>query len=86
MLAAPAAEAAALEARLAEEATKLGGGMTDDATWNAVRIEQGLPRFGVEFDTTHYPQEAALEKLAVSFQKGCYLGQEVVYMLRSAAT
>ena len=56
--------------------------MADDATWDAVRIEHGLPRFGVEFDTTHYPQEAALEKLAVSFQKGCYLGQEVVYMLQ----
>ena len=82
VLAAPAAEAAALEARLATVAAKLGGGMTDDATWNAVRIAHGLPRFGVEFDTTHYPQEAALEKLAVSFQKGCYLGQEVVYMLQ----
>ena len=72
----------AFEARLAEEAAKLGGVVADDATWDAVRIEHGLPRFGVEFDTTHYPQEAALEKLAVSFQKGCYLGQEVVYMLQ----
>ena len=82
MLAAPAAEAAAFEARVAEAVAKLGGVVADDATWEAVRIEHGLPRFGVEFDTTHYPQEAALEKLAVSFQKGCYLGQEVVYMLQ----
>jgi tRNA-modifying protein YgfZ len=78
----PAAEAPAFEARLAEEVAKLGGVVADDATWDAVRIEHGLPRFGVEFDTTHYPQEAALETLAVSFQKGCYLGQEVVYMLQ----
>jgi len=82
VLAAPAAEAAAFEARLAEEVAKLGGVVADDATWDAVRIEHGLPRFGAEFDTTHYPQEAALETLAVSFQKGCYLGQEVVYMLQ----
>ena len=82
VLGVPAADAAAFEARLAEEVLALGGVVADDATWDAVRIEHGLPRFGVEFDTTHYPQEAALEKLAVSFQTGCYLGQEVVYMLQ----
>jgi len=82
VLGAPAAEAAAFRAGLADAMTKLGGVVADDATWDAVRIEHGLPRFGVEFDATHYPQEAALEKLAVSFQKGCYLGQEVVYMLQ----
>jgi folate-binding protein YgfZ len=83
VLAAPAAEAAKLEAKLAEAAAALGGVLADEATWEAVRIELGLPRFGVEFDTTHYPQEAALEKLAVSFSKGCYLGQEVIYMLEN---
>jgi folate-binding protein YgfZ len=82
VLAAPAADATAFEARVSEAATKLGGMLVDEATWDAVRIEHGLPRFGVEFDTTHYPQEAALETLAVSFEKGCYLGQEVVYMLQ----
>ena len=82
VLGAPAADAAALEARLRETTATLGGVFADDATWDAVRIEHGLPRFGVEVDTTLYPQEAALEKLAVSFSKGCYLGQEVVYMLQ----
>jgi folate-binding protein YgfZ len=51
--------------------------------WEAKRIEHGQPRFGVEVDATLYPQEASLEKLAVSFDKGCYLGQEVVYMLEN---
>ncbi len=83
VLAAPAADCTALGAKLAKAAAELGGGITDDATWNAVRIDHGLPRFGVEFDTSLYPQEAALEKLAVSFDKGCYLGQEVVYMLEN---
>jgi folate-binding protein YgfZ len=82
VLAAPATEAADLEARIAAEVARLGGVVVDDETWNEVRIAHGLPRFGVEFDATHYPQEAALEKLAVSFSKGCYLGQEVVYMLQ----
>ena len=83
VLAAPAAEAAALDARLAAEVATLGGVVADAATWEAVRIEHGLPSFGVEVDATLYPQEAALEKLAVSFSKGCYLGQEVVYMLEN---
>src|SRR5690606_38101683 len=51
--------------------------------FDALRVERGLPRFGGEFDTTFYPQEANLEKLAVSFDKGGYLGQEVVYMLEN---
>ena len=60
-----------------------GALLGDPARFEAMRIERGLPRFGVDFDTTHYPQEAGLEKLAVSFDKGCYLGQEVVYMLEN---
>src|SRR5262249_12260625 len=35
------------------------------------------------FDKNFYPQEASLEGVAVSFSKGCYLGQEVVYMLEN---
>jgi hypothetical protein len=57
--------------------------LVDEAAWEARRIEYGLPRFGVEVDATLYPQEASLEKLAVAFDKGCYLGQEVVYMLEN---
>jgi folate-binding protein YgfZ len=71
-----------LGARIADAAAALGGALGDDATWNALRIERGIPRFGVEVDTSLYPQEASLETLGVSFQKGCYLGQEVVYMLQ----
>jgi folate-binding protein YgfZ len=52
-----------------------------DEAWEASRIERGMPRFGADFDGTTYPQEASLEKRAVSFSKGCYLGQEVVCML-----
>ncbi|MBX3188715.1 MAG: folate-binding protein YgfZ [Labilithrix sp.] len=83
VIAVPVAEKAEIEARLAEEAARLGGAFASDEAWEAVRVEQGLPRFGVEVDATLYPQEASLEKLAVSFSKGCYLGQEVVYMLEN---
>ena len=53
----------------------------DPAGWNALRLECAVPQFGSDFGDTTYPQEANLEKIAVSFDKGCYLGQEVVCML-----
>jgi folate-binding protein YgfZ len=75
--------AGATEDALRSAVERLGGAFGGEAEWEALRIERGLPRMGVEFDSTMYPQEAALETLAVSFDKGCYLGQEVVYMLQN---
>lgn len=57
------------------------GEVGDHDGWEALRLERGIPAFGVDFDDKTYPQEASLEKRAVSFDKGCYLGQEVVCML-----
>lgn len=51
------------------------------AGWLRARVEFGIPEMGVDFTPDNYPQEAALERDAVSFQKGCYLGQEAVFML-----
>ena len=59
----------------------VGAEVGDEDVAETLRLEQGVPRFGVDFDETTYPQEAGLEKTAVSFSKGCYLGQEVVCML-----
>lgn len=50
--------------------------------WEVLRIEGNVPRFGVDFDDQNFPQEASLEGRAVSFNKGCYLGQETVFMLQ----
>jgi folate-binding protein YgfZ len=47
--------------------------------YEAYRVIAGVPRFGVDFDSSYLPQEAALER-AVHFKKGCYLGQEAVAM------
>src|SRR5262249_31294584 len=46
-----------------------------------VRIERGRPRFGVDIDEDTIPQEAGLNERAVSFTKGCYVGQETVARL-----
>jgi folate-binding protein YgfZ len=45
------------------------------------RIESGRPRYGVDLDDTVIPQEAGLNERAVSFTKGCYVGQETVARL-----
>ena len=59
----------------------VGGVFGDAAGWEALRVSRAIPRFGADFDGATYPQEVGLEKTAVSFSKGCYLGQEVVCML-----
>jgi folate-binding protein YgfZ len=46
-----------------------------------LRIESGRPRYGVDLDDTVIPQEAGLNDRAVSFTKGCYVGQETVARL-----
>jgi aminomethyltransferase len=43
-----------------------------------LRVEAGLSRFGVDFGPENFPQETGQEETAVSYTKGCYLGQEVV--------
>jgi folate-binding protein YgfZ len=52
-----------------------------EQTAETLRIERGRPRFGVEIDETTMPQEAGLHERAVSYTKGCYIGQETVARL-----
>ncbi|WP_322802293.1 YgfZ/GcvT domain-containing protein [Thermoflexus sp.] len=50
------------------------------ATWEIWRIEQGIPAWGRELTERVNPLEAGL-RFAISFQKGCYIGQEVIARL-----
>jgi tRNA-modifying protein YgfZ len=52
-----------------------------EAAAEIVRVESGRPRYGVDIDDTTIPQEAGLNERAVSFTKGCYVGQETVARL-----
>jgi folate-binding protein YgfZ len=54
----------------------------DEAAREVVRLRRAIPRYGVDFDEHNYPQEVGLKAL-VSFNKGCYLGQEVVCTLEN---
>jgi folate-binding protein YgfZ len=64
---------AALQAR--------GATPVSETAAECVRIEHGRPRYGIDLDDTVIPQEAGLNERAVSFTKGCYVGQETVARL-----
>lgn len=73
---------AALDA-LARAAAAVGGARVSMEGFELARVRAKRPRFGVDFDDHNYPQETGLEPRAVSFDKGCYLGQEVICMLEN---
>jgi folate-binding protein YgfZ len=52
-----------------------------EAAAEVLRVERGRPRYGVDLDDSVIPQEAGLNERAVSFTKGCYVGQETVARL-----
>jgi folate-binding protein YgfZ len=67
--------------RVTDVVARLFGAGAHDITadaWDTLRIEAGLPLFGVDMDTDTIPLEAGLEARAISQSKGCYVGQEVV--------
>jgi folate-binding protein YgfZ len=77
----PAVEIVAQVERLTEIRTALlaaGAVDLDHADLEVLRIEEGMARFGADMDGERLPMEAALTRDAIHFQKGCYLGQEVV--------
>lgn len=51
-----------------------------DADWDRLRIERLVPLYGTDFFETTSPHEASLERRCISWEKGCYLGQEAVCM------
>ena len=58
--------------------TAAGAMPLEQSTAEALRIESGVPLFGVDMDGETIPLEAGIEARAISFTKGCYVGQEVV--------
>jgi tRNA-modifying protein YgfZ len=72
-----ASQAAALAQALYER----GASPASERAAEIVRVERGRPRYGVDLDDSVIPQEAGLNERAVSFTKGCYVGQETVARL-----
>jgi folate-binding protein YgfZ len=67
--------------RLAELLLVRGAARVREQAAECLRIERGRPRFGIDLDESTIPQEAGLNERAVSFTKGCYVGQETVARL-----
>ena len=55
-----------------------GAVAASEETAETLRLEAGRPRFGIDMNTDTIPLEAGLEDRAISFTKGCYVGQEVI--------
>lgn len=75
-----AADAAELWTELSQRATPVGLDVLETA-----RIEHGTPRWGVELDEKIIPLEAGMSWM-IAFDKGCYLGQEIIARLDTRGT
>lgn len=69
---------AALLPWLRDRLRTAGGVDGDPDTWETLRIEAGTPVFGVDMGEDTIPLEAGIEDRAISFSKGCYVGQEII--------
>jgi folate-binding protein YgfZ len=64
-------------------AKQIGGRACGWQAFETARIEAGIPRFGMDMDETNLPLECGIENRAVSYNKGCYIGQEVINRIHS---
>lgn len=69
--------------RLREAVQRLGGRACGWEALEMIRIEAGIPRFGADMDDTNLAPEAGIENRAISYSKGCYIGQEVIARVRT---
>lgn len=69
--------------KLVAAAKQIGGRACGWQAFETVRIEVGVPRFGADMDETNIPLECGIESRAVTYTKGCYVGQEVINRIHS---
>ena len=67
---------------LAEELIAAGARLVGEAAITARRVSAGIPIYGVDMHEKTLPLEAGLEDRAISYDKGCYTGQEVVVRIK----
>lgn len=69
------------EATLRDALTAAGALPISDATFETLRIEAGVPLYGIDMDETNVVTETNLDE-AISFTKGCYIGQEIIVRIK----
>ena len=67
---------------LEQAAGAVGGGMAGWSAFENARIEAAVPRFGADMDESNLAPEA-LQGNAISYAKGCYIGQEIIARIRT---
>ncbi len=70
-------QSSAIAPLMADDLAEAGVRRVDRQATEALRIERGHPLWGVDYDDANLPQETGIED-AVDYEKGCYLGQEIV--------
>lgn len=69
--------------QLIAAAKTLGGRACGWSAFEVARVESGIPRFGADMDEGHIASECGIEGRAISYNKGCYIGQEVLNRIHS---
>ncbi|MDR3458044.1 MAG: glycine cleavage T C-terminal barrel domain-containing protein [Verrucomicrobiae bacterium] len=69
--------------KLVAAAKAAGGGACGWTAFEMARIEAGIPRYGADMDETNLPLECGIESRAIVYNKGCYIGQEVINRVHS---
>lgn len=79
----PAPALGAVMEKLLAATRKNGGRPCGWTAMETARIEAGVPRFGADMDESNLVPEAGIESRAISYSKGCYIGQEVIARIRT---
>jgi folate-binding protein YgfZ len=74
----PREDLAAMAEALRGRTVREGGRAAGWAACEMARVQAGIPRYGADMDATTFPQEAGIADRAVSYTKGCYIGQEIL--------
>jgi folate-binding protein YgfZ len=83
MIVAPREDLATLWSELLSRVRAHGGAAAGMDAVNSIRLECGTPWFGSDYGDKNIPHEAGLEHSHISYEKGCYTGQEIVERVRS---
>jgi folate-binding protein YgfZ len=69
--------------KLIAAAKQIGGRAVGWQAFETARIEAGIPRFGADMDETNIPLECGIESRTIVYNKGCYIGQEIINRIHS---
>jgi folate-binding protein YgfZ len=80
---APTDSLGAIFDKLVFSSRAIGGRVCGWQALETARIEAAIPRFGADMDDTNLVPETGIESRAISYSKGCYIGQEIIARIRT---